>query len=409
MNWKRLSLGAAGGLAMVATLAQSADLQPGVVTNLTGGLRIQQSVPCADDIDQTAPVTGGRLELTPAEGVLVAGGGRAFSLTMATVSFAPFSISRSCFGVGETHTYGVTRAQLVRAASFTAIPTATPQVFSITIPKEIFQFYYTTTHNGRLEVAYKFPRDDVTGTIDLATGAIQVRVVMATSVHFKVCIPIAGCVVDETRAGTATVTLAGTITFPDADSDGVPDRSDNCRFTANPDQSAVATPVVTPPPPVTLTSCLDHNIGAASAADVCDGGPVTLSNDAPALFKPGPNIVTWTALDQLGRTGTATQTVTVVDTTAPVVTCTATTPTGTSFRVSASDVCTQAPVIKLGPYVLSEGETVMINETGQTGVRLQNTLGPGGVRHFHVGHGEAVITATDESGNVGTVVCSIPR
>jgi Thrombospondin type 3 repeat len=205
-----------------------------------------------------------------------------------------------------------------------------------------------------------------------------------------------------------TADFGGTIVFPDADGDGVPDRSDNCRFVANADQSPVATPLIVPPLPVTLTSCLDHAIGYPFAADRCDGGPVTVTNDAPALFKVGPNIVTWTATDAKSRTASATQTVTIVDTTPPTVYCTPTNPTGSSFRVSAYDICTLSPVIRLGNVVLTDGETIMINETGQPGVRLHNVLA-GGIKHFHVGRGEAVVTATDESGNVGSVACPVPR
>ena len=56
---------------------------------------------------------------------------------------------------------------------------------------------------------------------------------------------------DETTDGTLTATLSGTIVFPDSDNDGVPDRSDNCRFVPNADQAPVATPVVTPPGAIT--------------------------------------------------------------------------------------------------------------------------------------------------------------
>jgi thrombospondin type 3 repeat protein len=407
-RWMLLALGGAAVIALAATLAESADTQPMAVVDLTGGLRIQQSVPCADDIDQTTPISAGRLELAPSEGIPVTGGGRYFTLTRADVSFASFTISRSCFGFGETRTYTSTRVQLVRPVSFTAAPTSSPGVYAVTIARDNFYFYYATVVNGKLEVAYKFPSQDVTGTIDLAAGTMQMQAVMATRVHFKVCVEYIGCPVDEWRNGTLTATINGTIQFPDADGDGVPDRSDNCRFVANPTQATVATPTIAAPADVTLTSCLDHSLGVARAADVCDGTGVTVSNDAPALFRPGPNTVTWTARDGFGRSGTDTQTVTINDTTPPTVTCTALNPIGSSFRVSATDVCTQSPVIRLGSYVLAEGETLMINETGQTGVRLQNTLA-GGVRHFQVGRGEAVITATDESGNVATVACTVPR
>jgi hypothetical protein len=33
-------------------------------------------------------------------------------------------------------------------------------------------------------------------------------------------------------------------------------------------------------------------------------------------------------------------------------------------------------------------------------------MGPTNVKHFHVRHGEAVITATDGSGNVASASCS---
>ena len=45
----------------------------------------------------------------------------------------------------------------------------------------------------------------------------------------------------------------------------------------------------------------------------------------------------------------------------------------------------------------------MINETGLPGVQLISN--GGGLRRFHVGKGQSVITATDGSNNVTTVAC----
>jgi hypothetical protein len=317
------------------------------------------------------------------------------------------------------------------------------------------------------------------------------HVVIATRIHFKAgCFdpcPIVSCEVcpiDEDRDGTLTADLSGTIVFPDADSDGVPDRSDNCRLVANPDQSPVATPVVTAPSDVTLASCADSQIGSASATDVCDGGPVTVTNDAshpfprgttvvtwtaqdakgrmasstqrvtvvdttpptftsvppditlnncgpanlglptavddcagtptftnnaPAKFLVGPTVVTWTATDVSGNHATATQTVTVHDTVPPAVACEPAGPPGGSFRVSSSDACTTTPTIRLGSFVLADGEKIKINETGQSGVRLVNVIGPEHIKHFHVGNGEAVITATDGSSNVASATCGTAK
>ncbi|WP_167305977.1 nidogen-like domain-containing protein [Nocardioides euryhalodurans] len=52
-----------------------------------------------------------------------------------------------------------------------------------------------------------------------------------------------------------------------------------------------------------------------------DGGEVELVNDAPALLPLGETSVTWTATDEDGEQATATQVVTVADTTAPIITC----------------------------------------------------------------------------------------
>jgi hypothetical protein len=474
-----LSVGALTALTM--TPAQGADLRSAVVTGLTGTLRIQQTAPCSTHIDHRTAIVGGRIELTPAEGVTLAGGGKHFALTRAGISFAPFSVSGSCLGIGETRNYDVVHTQLVRAVAFTTTPSGTPDVFNIRIPRESFLISYATVVNGASETGTKFASEDLTGTINLLTGAVQMRVVLATQVTFRaLCVDLLGCAIDETHSGTLTTDLTGSIVYPDTDSDGVPDRADNCRFVANPGQAAVATPTITAPTDVTLASCLDRSFGAATAADLCDGSALTIGNNAPSIFPLGPTTVTWTARDPtsrvasdtqivtvvdttdpaftfvpldlsmtdcgpatlgsatatddcagtpvitnnappiffVGRTtvtwratdasgndATATQNVTVVDNALPTVSCTATHPTGNSFRVSASDACTGSLIRRLGEFVLADGETIMINETGRPGVRLVNTVGAAGIRHFHVGRGEGVITATDASGNVATAVC----
>ncbi len=474
---------ALGAVALPATLAaQTPDLRPMAVTPMTGTLRVVQDVPCGDDINELVALKAGRLELTPAEGVTVTGG-KLFMLASANLVFAGFSASRSCLGISETRSYGDIGVQLAKTLSFVAVSTDVAGVYSVRIPRTAFQIVYGTIVNGGLETAVKQPSEDVTGEINIGRGTMTMHVVFATKVHFQGgCVDPFGCVVDETDDGTLTSDLAGTIVFPDTDGDGVPDRSDNCRYTANPDQTAVPTPVVTAPADLTLASCLDRNFGFARAEDVCDATPVRVTNNAPAQFALGSNTVTWTGTDGLSRTATDTQTVTIVDTTDPTFTfvpldihmndcgpanlgqatatddcagtvtvgnnappkffvgttpvtwtardvsgnsstanqnvtvvdtvpptvyCTATNPTGSSFVVSAYDSCTSAPVIRLGSYVLADGETLMINETGQPGVRLINVIKGGSIRHFQVGKGEAIITATDESHNVGTVACPV--
>ena len=471
-----VTLAVAGAVALV----RGADLQPAIVTNLSGQLHIVQPIPCDGIVNETADVTGGRIELSPAEGVDLAGGAKRFSLTRANINFEGFSASGSCLGFDETDTYGPIRVQLARSITFTALPSGVPGVFNVTIPRLAFELRYATTVDGAVDTGTKIPREDVTGTINLTAGTMQMHVVLGTRVHFRRGCIAGGCVINETHDGTVTADVNGTIQFPDADGDGVPDRSDNCDFTANPKQALVATPTLTPPGPVTLNSCLSQAFGRARALDVCDAKAVTLTHNAPTQFNLGANTVTWHAVDWLGRTADANQTVTIVDTTVPSFTsvppdlllnncgpvtlgtptatddcagivtfsnnapayfqvgvtpvtwtardvsgnqtnavqtvtvvdttppevfCPATSPTGSSFTVSAIDACAGAPVIRLGSYVLAQGETIMINITGQPGVRLQNIISEDGIRHFQVGKGEAIINATDASGNVASATC----
>jgi hypothetical protein len=457
-------------------------MQPVHVTNLTGGLRIEQGVPCADDIDLTTPVTGGRFELTPAEGVPTSGGGRYFVMTRANLTFAGFSVHRSCLGFDRTRTYSEIQVQIARAIPFTAAPTPTPGVYAITIPRSLVQVFYTTNVNGETESGTKIPRLDPTGLIDLNGATMSLTVVLATKVKFTAgCTPF-GCVINETHEGTLTATVSGTLTFPDADGDGVPDRTDNCRLVANPDQTPVPTPTIAAPADLTVPSCLSTQFGAPTAYDVCDGGSLSISNNAPAVLDTGantitwraqdtssrfatanqtvtvadvtkpvftfvpPNVslnncsaadlgtptaiddcagtpvltndappifyvgttpVTWTATDASGNLSTATQTVTVTDTVPPALTCTPENPPGNSYRISALDACLGAVTIRFGDYLLAEGEQIMINEVGRPGIRLVNNVKAGTVRHFHAGKGEAILTATDASGNTATVACPV--
>jgi hypothetical protein len=77
-------------------------------------------------------------------------------------------------------------------------------------------------------------------------------------------------------------------------------------------------PVVTPPLDVQTEATgplTPVAFGSATATDAV--GVVSLAHDAPASFPLGPTTITWTAVDAAGNTGTATSTVTVVDTTPP--------------------------------------------------------------------------------------------
>lgn len=101
------------------------------------------------------------------------------------------------------------------------------------------------------------------------------------------------------------------------------------------DQMTVTVVDTTPPViacPVNITvECTSHDgtpkgdpqlvpfFSGASATDVCDSTP-DLTNDAPAYFALGPTVVTFTATDVDGNAASCQATVTVEDTTPPVIT-----------------------------------------------------------------------------------------
>ena len=55
-----------------------------------------------------------------------------------------------------------------------------------------------------------------------------------------------------------------------------------------------------------------------TVSDVCDDN-VTVSNDTPALFPLGDTAVIWNAVDDFNNSTTATQVVTIEDTTPPTI------------------------------------------------------------------------------------------
>ncbi len=79
--------------------------------------------------------------------------------------------------------------------------------------------------------------------------------------------------------------------------------------TAPADYTAEATAILTP-----LNST---DFGTATATDIF---PVTISNDSTGSFALGNNTVTWSATDDNGNTATANQSVTIQDTTMPIIT-----------------------------------------------------------------------------------------
>ena len=83
-------------------------------------------------------------------------------------------------------------------------------------------------------------------------------------------------------------------------------------------------PTITTPSDITVEATgprTNINIGTAIATDDMDTNP-TITNDAPSSFPVGVTIVTWTATDSSGNIATATQRITIQDTTSPTFTST---------------------------------------------------------------------------------------
>ena len=182
-------------------------------------------------------------------------------------------------------------------------------------------------------------------------------------------------------------------------------------------------PKITCSAPVTVECAGNQSASAtfsATASDNCGAAVVTCPGSG-GTFPLGTTTVTCTATDIAHNTSSCNTTVTVVDTTPPVVTCVqSVNPSGSNiptahktnedgfYKVSASDVCSAAQ-ITFGGIALADGETIKITQSpGKSGVTVVNTMGPLAIKHFQVGPGDATITATDSVGNTATVTCLVP-
>ncbi|MBL1279261.1 MAG: HYR domain-containing protein [Fluviicola sp.] len=121
--------------------------------------------------------------------------------------------------------------------------------------------------------------------------------------------------------------------------------------------------------------------GTATVTDNC--AVASLTNDAPAVFPLGNTIVTWTAIDVNGNTLTCAQTVTVIDSENPVITCPA------DIIVSTDAGSCDATGVALGMATATDNCSV-------------NTITNDAPAVFPLGNTNVTWTATDFEGNVIT-------
>lgn len=195
--------------------------------------------------------------------------------------------------------------------------------------------------------------------------------------------------------------------------------SAQCFFNVSPRFSIVDTlaPTITAPPPVvaecTSPSGTPVTLGTATASDLCDA-TLAIGNNAPPLFPLGTTSVLWTATDDSSHQSSATQSVTVQDTTPAVISCNAP-PTivpsdaPVSFTATAVDVCDAAPVATVTGFrcytvngngrIVDKGESCVVTFSGDS-ITILNS---GGVKNTV----EWTVSATDGSGNTSSKTCSV--
>ena len=137
-------------------------------------------------------------------------------------------------------------------------------------------------------------------------------------------------------------------------------------ITAPQDQSFEATNLLTP-----LTT---SDYGTATATDIFD---FTINTSAPQSFPLDNTTITWSVIDVSNNTNTATQTITVLDTTPPVITI------PPNITVEATGEYSQ---VNLG----------IANATDHSGI---NTITNNATESFRVGVYTILYNATDNSGN----------
>ncbi len=196
-----------------------------------------------------------------------------------------------------------------------------------------------------------------------------------------------------TDNGDGTATLVGTPGCADADqaypmsfvaNDGELD-SEPCAFTLTVEDTEP--PLITCPADITVecdASTDPANTGSATADDNCDETvDITYSDETAAGDCPQATVITrtWTATDDAGNTATCDQTITVDDTTPPVITC------PPDIAVECGDPTDPAAL----------GEATATDNCGAVTIDFNDVITPGSC------DGEYTITrtwtATDECGN----------
>src|SRR5439155_198326 len=165
-------------------------------------------------------------------------------------------------------------------------------------------------------------------------------------------------------------------------------------------------PVLTAPANVTVATgpgaacglfVSDAALGAATATDNCAGSAAITRSGVPAgnFFPVGSTVVTYTATDAAGNTTTATQTVTVLDTSPPVLTVPANVSVATGPGAACGLVVSDAAL----------GAAVATDNCAGSATIARSGVPAGNI--FPVGATAVTYTATDAAGNTTTATQTV--
>jgi hypothetical protein len=202
---------AVSAIMLPATLANAATSQQLTITNVSGAARIQQPLPCEQNLDVTSPIAEGLVGLTwfqQARGEVL------IDLARLTMMLSPFHVEANCNGVRGSVEFREIGVQLVKAVRFTAQPVSgrDPYLVRFRIPKQQFLLYQSVVDNAPFpqpETIYRKPSEDVTGLIDLRRQTVQLHVVLAPELRFRAGCIDNRCAIDESHKGVVTTDVRG--------------------------------------------------------------------------------------------------------------------------------------------------------------------------------------------------------
>ena len=207
-----LVTGVVSAMMLSATLATAAG-ETLTLTDLSGGVRIHQGLPCGQTLDMTATIQQGLMQITP----LTTRAGLLFELTRLDMLLTPFSVNGDCRGIRATAAFREIGLSLVSAVRFPGEETGPlgSRLYRFTIPKERFRIFESTLNNSQVsqpEMGYRRPSEDVTGLVDLNRQTVQLHVVLTSEAHFRAGCVKKRCKIDETHTGTQTADIQAAMT-----------------------------------------------------------------------------------------------------------------------------------------------------------------------------------------------------